>query len=69
MVLALDRIFYSNLEEHFCDGRLGKKYIGEMILNVFIGDIDAIMSNEHWLIFERKFPNGPSLQLTLDHFS
>ena len=30
---------------------------------------DAIMSNERWLISECKFPNGPSLQTTVDNFS
>ena len=39
------------------------------ILDVFVRDNDAIMSNEHWLISECKFPNGPSLQTTIDHFS
>ena len=40
-----------------------------MILDVFVGDSDAIMSNECWLISECKFPNGPSLQTTIDYFS
>ena len=39
------------------------------ILDVFVGDSDAIMSNERWLIFECKFPNGPFLRSTVDHFS
>ena len=39
------------------------------ILDVFVGDSDAIMSNERWLISECKFPNGPTLQTTVDHFS
>ena len=39
------------------------------ILDVFVGDSDAILSNERWLISECKFPNGPSLQSTIDHFS
>ena len=39
------------------------------ILDVFVGDSDAIMSNERWLISECKFPNGPSLQTTVDCFS
>ena len=39
------------------------------ILDVFVGDSDAIMSNECWLISKCKFPNGPSLQTTVDHFS
>ena len=40
-----------------------------MTLDVFVGDSDAIMSNERWLISECKFPNGPSLETTVDHFS
>ena len=63
VVLALDRVFCSNLEEHFCNGRLGKEYIGVIILNVYIVDTDVIMSNECWLISESKFPNIPFLQL------
>ena len=67
--LAFDRVFYSDPEEYFRNGRLGEGYIGVTILDVFVGDSDAIMSNERWLIFECKFPNGPSLQTTVDHFS
>ena len=69
MLLAFDRVFCSDPEEYFRHGRLDEGYIGMMILDVFVGDSDAIMSNERWLICECKFPNGPSLQTTLDHFS
>ena len=69
MVLALGRIFCSNLEKHFCNGRLGKGYNGVTILDVFVKDSDAVMSNECWLISECKFLNDPSFQSTLDHFS
>ena len=69
MLLASGRVFCSDPEEYFRHGRLGKGYIGMMILDVFVGDSDMIMSNERWLIFECKFPNGPSLQTIVDHFS
>ena len=69
VLLASGRVFCFDLEEYFQHGRLGKGYIGVMILNVFVRDSDAIISNEHWLISECKFPNGPSLQTTVDHFS
>ena len=69
VLLASGRVFCSNPEEYFRDGRLGEGYIGVKILDVFVGDSDAIMSNERWLISECKFPNGPSLQTTVDHFS
>ena len=69
MLLASGRMFYSDPEEYFQHGRLGEGYIGMTILDVFVGNSDAIMSNEHWLISECKFPNGPSLQTTVDHFS
>ena len=60
MLLALGRVFYSD-PEYFWQGRLGKGYIGVTILNIFVGDSDAIMSNERWLKSECKFPNNPSL--------
>ena len=69
VLLASGRVFCSDLEEYFRNGRLGEGYIGVTILDVFVGDSDAIMSNERWLISECKFPNGPSLQTTVDHFS
>ena len=69
VVLALDRVFCYDLEEYFCNGRLDKRYIGKMILDIFVVNTDAMMSNEHWLISECKFPNGPFLQSLLDHFS
>ena len=69
VLLASGRVFCFDLEEYFRDGRLGEGYIGVTILDVFVGDSDAIMSNERWLISECKFPNGPSLQTTVDHFS
>ena len=69
VLLASGRVFCSNPEEYFQDGRLDEGYIGVTILDVFVGDSDAIMSNERWLISECKFPNGPSLQTTVDHFS
>ena len=69
MLLALGRVFCSNLEKYFRDGRLGKEYIGVTILDVFVGDSDAIINNERWLISKCKFPNGPSLQTIVDHFS
>ena len=69
VLLASNRVFCSDPEEYFWNGRLGEGYIGVTILDVFVGDSDAIMSNERWLISECKFPNGPSLQTTVDHFS
>ena len=69
MLLVSGRVFCSDLEEYFWHGRLDKGYIGVTILDVFVRDSHAIMSNEHWLISECKFPNGPSLQTTVDHFS
>ena len=68
MILTLDRVFCFDLEEYFCDEKLDEGYIGMKILNVFVGDTNAIMSNERWLISKCKFPNGPSLWSTLDHF-
>ena len=50
VLLVLDRVFFSDPEEYFRNGRLGEGYIGVTILNVFVGDSDAIMSNEHCLI-------------------
>ena len=61
VLLASGRVFCSDPEEYFWNGRLGEGYIGVTILDVFVGDNDAIMSNERWLISECKFPNGPSL--------
>ena len=69
VLLASSRVFCSDPEEYFRNGRLGEGYIGVTILDVFVGDNDAIMSNERWLISECKFSNGPSLQTTVDHFS
>ena len=69
MILASGKVFCTDPEEYFRHGRLGEGYIGVTILDVFVGDNDAIMSNERWLISECKFPNGPSLQTTVDHFS
>ena len=69
VLLASGRVFCSDLEEYFRNRRLGEGYIGVTILDVFVGDSDAIMSNERWLISECKFPNGPSLQTTIDYFS
>ena len=68
VVLASGRVFCFDPEEYFQDGRLGEGYIGVTVLDVFIGDTDAIMSNERWLISECNFPNGLSLQSTTDHF-
>ena len=69
MLLASGRVFCSNPKEYFRHRRLGKEYIGVTILDVFVGDIDAIMSNECWLISKCKFPNDPSFQSTVGYFS
>ena len=69
MLLASGKVFCFDLEEYFRHGRLGKGYIRVMILDVFVGDSDVIMSNERWLISECKFRNGPFLQTTVDQFS
>ena len=69
VLLALGRVFCSDPEEYFWHGRLGEGYIRVTILDVSVGDSDTIMSKERWLISECKFPNGPSLQTTVDHFS
>ena len=69
MLLALGRVFRSYPEEYFWQGRFGEGYSGVTILNVFVGNSDAIMNNERWLISECKFPNSPSLQSIVDHFS
>ena len=68
VLLASGKVFCSDPEEYFRNGRLDEGYIRVMILDVFVGDNDAIMSNERWLISECKFPNGPSLQKIVDHF-
>ena len=68
VLLASGKVFCCDLE-YFWQGRLDKGYIGVTILDVFVGDSDAIMNNERWLIFECKFPNGPSLQSTVHYFS
>ena len=46
VLLALGRVFYYDPEEYFRHGRLGEGYIGVTILDVFVGDSDAIMNNE-----------------------
>ena len=69
VLLASGRVFCFDPEEYFWHGRLGEGYIGVTILDVFVKDNDAIMSNECWLISECKFPNGPSFQSTIDHIS
>ena len=60
VLLTSGKVFCSD-REYFWNGRLGEGYIGVTILDVFVRDSDAIMSNERWLISECKFPNGPSL--------
>ena len=52
VLLASARVFCSDPEEYFRQGRLGEGYIGVTILVVFVGDSDVIMSNERWLICE-----------------
>ena len=69
VLLTTGKVFCSDPKEYFRHGRLGEGYIAVTILDVFVEDSDAIMSNERWLISECKFPNGPSLQTTVDHFS
>ena len=61
VVLASSRVFFFDMEEYFCDGKLDERYIGVTILDVFVEDTDATMSNECWLIFVCKISNGPSL--------
>ena len=46
VLLASCRVLCSDREEYFRNGRLGEGYIGVTILDVFVGDSDAIMSNE-----------------------
>ena len=69
MLLASGKVFCLDPEECFWQERLGEGYIGVTILDVFVGDSDAIISNERWLISKCKFPNGPSLQSIVDDFS
>ena len=69
VLVALHKVFCFDLEEYFQRRRLNEEYIGVTILDVFVGDTNAIMSNERSFISECKFPNGPSLQSTVDHFS
>ena len=61
VLLASGIVFCSDPKEYFRHGRLEEGYIGVTILDVFVGDSDAIMSNERWLISKCKFPNGLSL--------
>ena len=48
VLLASGKVFCSDPEEYFRHGRLGNGYIRVTILDVFVGDSDAIMSNERW---------------------
>ena len=52
VLLASGRVFCSDPKEYFWNRRLGEGYIGVTILDVFVGESDAIMSNERWLISE-----------------
>ena len=69
VLLASGRVFCFGPKEYVWQGRLSEGYIGVTILDVFVGNSNAIMSNERWLIFECKFPNGLSLQSTIDYLS
>ena len=46
VLLASGRVFCSDPEEYFRNGRLDEGYNGVTILDVFVGGSDAIMSNE-----------------------
>ena len=46
VLLASSTVFCLDPEEYFWQERLNKGYIGVTILDVFVGDSDAIMSND-----------------------
>ena len=51
----------SMASDYFWEGTLGEAHIGLTILDVFFGDVDAIMSHDRWPITECWFPSSRSL--------
>jgi hypothetical protein len=69
VVVSSGRINCSMASDYFREGTLGEAHIGVTILDVFLGDADAIMSHDRWPIAECWFPDSRSLQSTIDHFA
>jgi len=60
MVVLLSRINYYRLDDHFEDRILGKDYVGVTLLDVFVGNKEAIMTHVWWPLLDFWFPNGRS---------
>jgi hypothetical protein len=69
VLVSSGRIMCLMPDDHFHYGRLGEDHVGVIVLDVFIGNTETIMSHETWPIAECSFLSGRSLQCTIDHFT
>ena len=56
-------------DDLFQDITLGEEKIGVIVLDVFVGNPEDIMTHARWPISDCWFPNGQLLNETLDHFA
>ena len=61
VVVSSRRIMCSMPKDHFQNRVLGEDHVGVTVLDVFIGDTEAIMSHESWPIADCHFPSARSL--------
>ena len=55
--------------DHFQSSWVGEDNVGVIVLDVFVGDTERIMSHGLWPVVECSFPNGQSLMSTINHFA
>ena len=69
VLLSSKRITCWQTNDYFQHSTLDEDHVGVTILDIFVGNPDAIMSHAKWALSECWFPSGRCLKDTVEHFA
>ena len=69
MTEASERINCWRLDDPFQHGTLGDEYVGVIVLDMFLGSKESIMTHARWPLSSCWFSSGQSLTETIAHFA
>lgn len=56
-------------DDYFQNSTLGEGHVGVTVLDIFVGNSDAIMTHARWPTSECWFPGGRCLKETVEHYA
>jgi len=69
VLVSFGRINCWKPDDYFQNSTLGEGHVGVTVLDVFVGNLDAIMTHAHWPTSDCWFLDGRCLKETMEHFA